>query len=66
MSPFVRQRLTTFVTTENHADLVVVRELIESGAVVPVIDRTYPLHQAPAAFRHLESGHTQGKIVLTT
>ena len=64
-SPFVRQRLTTFVTKENHADLVTLRDLIKAGAVVPVIDRTYPLRQAQDAFRHLESGHTQGKIVLT-
>lgn len=65
-SPIVRQRLTSFMTKENHADLVTLRELIESGAVRPVIDRTYPLGQARDAFRHLESGHTRGKIVLTT
>ena len=64
-SPLVRQRMTTFVTKENHADLVTLRELIESGSVRPIIDRTYPLGQARDAFRHLESGHTQGKIVLT-
>ncbi|HEX6867401.1 MAG TPA: zinc-binding dehydrogenase, partial [Candidatus Limnocylindrales bacterium] len=66
VSPFVGQRLTTFVTKENHADLVTLRELIDAGAVRPVIDRTYPLRDAPDAMRYLEAGHTRGKIVLTT
>ena len=41
------------------------RELIESGRVSPVIDRTYPLSETPEAIRHLETGHARGKIVVT-
>jgi NADPH:quinone reductase-like Zn-dependent oxidoreductase len=64
-SPFVSQRLATYVTRENRADLETIRELIEAGKVRPLIDRTFPLADAAAAFRYLETGHTQGKIVIT-
>jgi len=42
-----------------------VRELIEAGKLTPVIDRTYPLSEVPEAIRHLEAGHTRGKLVIT-
>ena len=54
-----------FVAKINHKDLVFLKELIEAGKVVPVIDRRYPLSQAADAIRYLEKGHAQGKIVLT-
>jgi NADPH:quinone reductase-like Zn-dependent oxidoreductase len=41
------------------------KELLESGKVKPVIDRTYPLSEAPDALRYLENGHARGKIVIT-
>jgi NADPH:quinone reductase-like Zn-dependent oxidoreductase len=65
VSPFVGQRLATFLARENHADLVTLKELIEAAKVRPVIDRTYPLAEAADAFRYLEAGHTQGKVVIT-
>ena len=40
-------------------------ELIEAGKVTPIIERTYPLSEVPDAIRHLEEGHTQGKVVIT-
>src|SRR5215218_984097 len=43
MSPVVGQSLGTFVSRENHEDMIVLKELIEAGKVTPVIDRTYPL-----------------------
>jgi NADPH:quinone reductase-like Zn-dependent oxidoreductase len=46
-------------------DLVVVKELLEAGKVVPVIDKRYPLGEVPDALRYLEEGHAQGKIVIT-
>jgi NADPH:quinone reductase-like Zn-dependent oxidoreductase len=46
-------------------DLDFIKELIESGKVVPVIDRTYPLSEVAKAFRYFEEGHPQGKIVIT-
>jgi NADPH:quinone reductase-like Zn-dependent oxidoreductase len=49
----------------NKSDLVFMKELLEAGKVKPVIDRRYPLSEVPAAFRYLEEGHAQGKIVIT-
>jgi NADPH:quinone reductase-like Zn-dependent oxidoreductase len=65
LSPFARQRPTTFLAKENRADLLVPTELLESGKVTPVIDRTFGLSETPAAIRYLEGGHTRGKVVLT-
>jgi len=65
LSPFVSQTLGTFVASENAADLVVLRELIESGAVTPVVERTWPLAGAAAAIAHLLAGRARGKLVVT-
>ncbi|MGZ4288157.1 MAG: zinc-binding dehydrogenase, partial [Solirubrobacteraceae bacterium] len=65
LSAFVGQKLGTFITSENAEDLMVLRELIESGAVAPAIDRAYPLSEVAAAIRYLLNGHAQGKIVIT-
>jgi NADPH:quinone reductase-like Zn-dependent oxidoreductase len=64
LSPFVGQKLGTFVNKENHEDMLVLKELIESGNVTPVIDRTYPLAEVPEAIRYLEEGHARGKVVI--
>jgi NADPH:quinone reductase-like Zn-dependent oxidoreductase len=63
--PFVGQKLGTFISKENHEDLIILTELVESGKVTPVIDRTYPLSEVPEAIRYLEEGHAQGKVVIT-
>jgi NADPH:quinone reductase-like Zn-dependent oxidoreductase len=65
LSPFVSQTLSTFVASENSDDLAVLRGLIESGQVTPVIDRSFPLCEVPTAIRHLVEGHPQGKIVIS-
>jgi NADPH:quinone reductase-like Zn-dependent oxidoreductase len=65
LSRFVDQKLTTFISTQNHKDLAVLSELIEAGKITAVIDRTYPLSEAPKAIRYLEQGHARGKIVIT-
>jgi len=46
-------------------DLIVLKELLEAGKVVPVIDRRYPLHEAAEALRYLGTGHARGKVVIT-
>ena len=65
MSLFVSQRLRGLLTKERLEDLVALRELIEAGTLSPVIDRTYPLIEAPDAIQYLAEGHPGGKIVLT-
>ena len=65
LSPFVGQKLGTFVASENHEDMNVLKELIEVGKVTPVIDRTYPLSEIPEAIRYLEERHARGKVVIT-
>ena len=65
LSPFVGQKLGTFISSENHEDMIVLKERIESGKVTPVIDRNYPLSEVPEAIRYLEEGHATGKVVIT-
>jgi NADPH:quinone reductase-like Zn-dependent oxidoreductase len=65
LSRFVGQTLRAFVNSENHEDLIVLTGLIESGKVTPVIDRRYPLAEAPKAIRYLQEGHARGKVVIT-
>jgi NADPH:quinone reductase-like Zn-dependent oxidoreductase len=65
VSLFVSQRLRGLATKIGQQDLVALSELVEAGTVTPVIDRTYPLIEAPDAIRHLAEGHAAGKIVIT-
>jgi len=59
------QKMGTVSCTPNQKDLIFLKELIEAGKVVPVIDRSYPLSKAADAIRYLEEGHTKGKIIIT-
>ena len=54
-----------FIAKFNRPDMEVLRELLESGKVKAVIDRTYALSETADAFRYLGEGHAQGKIVVT-
>lgn len=65
LSPFVRQRLTTFINKEHFAGLERLVEFVEHGQLVPVIERTYPLADVPEAMRHLVAGQARGKLVIT-
>jgi len=65
LSPFLAQRLGTFIAKQNSGDLVVLKELIEAGKLTPVIDRTYPLRETPEAIRYLEKGQARGKVSIT-
>jgi len=64
LSPFTSQTLTTLICSENTQDLQALTDLIESGQVRPVIDRTYPLSQTAEAIQYLRDGHAQGKVVV--
>lgn len=65
VSPFVSQKMRTFTVSPKQDDLVVLGELIDSGEVTPVIERTYPLIETPQALRYIEEGHARGKVVIT-
>jgi NADPH:quinone reductase-like Zn-dependent oxidoreductase len=65
LSVLIRQRLTTFVSRHRQADLDTLRLLTEGGQIVPVVDRAYPLAEAPLGIRRLSAGQARGKIVIT-
>jgi NADPH:quinone reductase-like Zn-dependent oxidoreductase len=64
-SMVVRQQAAPTVKSTNHDDLLALRSLIEAGQVTPVIDRTYPLTETPAAIAHVAEGHARGTVVIT-
>lgn len=64
LSRLVRQQLAAVMCSENAADLVVLAGLIESGKVMPVIDRTFPLSQTAAAIGYMQAGKARGKVVI--
>jgi NADPH:quinone reductase-like Zn-dependent oxidoreductase len=64
LSAFVGQKLTTFVASENAGDLAVLTDLIEAGKLTPIIDRTYPLRDVPAAIQYMAKGQARGKVVI--
>jgi NADPH:quinone reductase-like Zn-dependent oxidoreductase len=59
------KKICFFITKINKKDLVLLRDLLEAGKVVPIIDRRYPLSDAAEAIRYLEEGHARGKVVIT-
>jgi NADPH:quinone reductase-like Zn-dependent oxidoreductase len=65
LSPFVRQKLGTWISKERKEDLDALRELLEAGKVTPVVDRTFPLSEVPEAIRYLREGRARGKVVIT-
>ena len=65
MSRFARHRLLVLTATPSKENLATLRELADSGKLTPVIDRTYPLSEAPEAVRYLEGEHARSKVVIT-
>jgi NADPH:quinone reductase-like Zn-dependent oxidoreductase len=64
VSMFVRQQGGPSVKSQNRADLVALKELVEAGKVTPVIDAAYPLRETPRAIGHVAAGHARGTVVL--
>jgi NADPH:quinone reductase-like Zn-dependent oxidoreductase len=60
-----RKKMALFIANINQKDLVFLKGLLETGKVVPIIDRRYKLRDAADALRYLAAGHAQGKVVLT-
>ncbi|MBA3236518.1 MAG: NAD(P)-dependent alcohol dehydrogenase [Chloroflexi bacterium] len=65
LSLVVSQRIRPFLQVSKQHDLLALKDLLESGKVTPVIDRTYPLSRAPEAIGHFGEGHAHGKVVIT-
>jgi NADPH:quinone reductase-like Zn-dependent oxidoreductase len=65
LSQVVSQRLVMVLAKPGQEDLTIMRELMESRKVTPVIDRSYTLSEVPEAIRYLEEGHARGKVVIT-
>jgi len=64
-SRFISQRVVPFVAKLSQTDLALLAELVATGRVRPVIDRTYPLVEVETALEYLERGHAQGKVVIS-
>ena len=60
-----RQKFGNLLVKPNQADLMVLKELCETGKVRPVIDRRFQLGEVPAAVRYVEDGHARGKVAIT-
>jgi NADPH:quinone reductase-like Zn-dependent oxidoreductase len=66
LSKFVSQTMVAMLARGSQADLELVRELITTGKVRPVIERRYRLSEAAEAIRHVGQGHARGKVVIAT
>jgi NADPH:quinone reductase-like Zn-dependent oxidoreductase len=62
---FSTKRIRGMLTSPNPGDLLFLKELLETGRIVPAIDRCYPLAEVPDAIRYLLEGHPRGKVVIT-
>jgi len=65
LSRIGRKKIRFFLAKINTQDLAFMKDLLEAGKVVPVIDKRYPLSEAAEALRYLAKGHAQGKVVIT-
>ena len=63
-SKFVNQQMGMMMADANGKDLTILAEMMQSGKLKPVIDRTYKLDQVPDAIRYLEEGHARGKVII--
>ena len=64
-SHFVSGKIVTFLAKPDKNDLTVIRELIATRQVTPVIDRHYRLTELAETLRYLGEGHARGKVVIT-
>lgn len=65
MSPFISQKIGMMMAEGNKDDLNTLADLMQSGKMTPVIDRTYPLSEIREAIRYLETGRARGKVIIT-
>lgn len=60
-----KRKLVSFMARIKQSDLEFLKELLESGKIVPVIEQKFPLSEAPESIRYVEKGHTRGKVIVT-
>jgi NADPH:quinone reductase-like Zn-dependent oxidoreductase len=65
ISRIMRRKLKCLMVKPNRSDLVILKDLIEAGKIVPAIDRTYPLSEVPTAIRQLEQRQVRGKVAIS-
>jgi NADPH:quinone reductase-like Zn-dependent oxidoreductase len=65
LSPFARQNLRRYLVKPNQKDLALLKDLVASGKLRSVIDKTYPLRETAAALAYIEAAHVAGKVVIT-
>ena len=65
VSAFISQKFKMFIAKTLQADLSVLRDLIQQGKLIPVIDRQYSMIETAEALRYLEDGHAHGKVGIT-
>src|SRR5438105_14495984 len=64
MSPFINQKMGMMMADTNQNDLTILADMMQSGKMKAVIDRTYKLNELPEAIRYVEEGHARGKVVI--
>jgi NADPH:quinone reductase-like Zn-dependent oxidoreductase len=65
LSRFVGQRVVPVIANVRKEDLLVLKELVDGAKITPVVDRAYPLREAPEAIRYVEARHARGKVVIS-
>jgi NADPH:quinone reductase-like Zn-dependent oxidoreductase len=65
LSSFTNQKFAQYMTKLSKEDLIMLGDLVQTGKIRPVIERTYKLDDAPEALRHFDAGHARGKLVIT-
>lgn len=64
-SPFLRQKFIFYIARPRPDDLLALCDLIQSGRLIPAIDKVYPLTEAPDAIAYVETGHARAKVVIS-
>jgi len=59
------RKAVSFIANVNKVDLAYIKELLEGGKIIPVIDKEYSLDEAPESIRYVEGGHARGKVIIT-
>jgi NADPH:quinone reductase-like Zn-dependent oxidoreductase len=65
ISPFVRQKMIFMLAQANKDDLDILRDMMQTGKLTPVIDRSFKLRETAEAISYLEQGHARGKVIVT-